>query len=579
MRSTKLFSLLPFVHLAMAQKNWTFVQQGNSGIIPLELITLSPTLALMYDRPYTNPLKLPNGESAWAGLWHFDTNMATPLETVTNTFCAGGAFISNGTLVAIGGQPLDDIPGWGNATDGTMGIRLFGPCTSADGTGPGCTVFEDPANMHLVVTRWYPTAVRIPDGSLFIMGGSDLLTTFNGADIAQNNYEFYPPRAGEVGQVRKSKFLEDTLPANLFPRSIVLPSGHVLMMANNQSVIYDIETDTELMRLPELPNGVRIGVPFDGFAQLLPLSPPLYEPTVLACGGSNKPDTITLDEMSIQDTATTQCQRMTLTPAGIAAGWEIEQLPDARVMPETVILPSGDVVILNGAHSGQVARYSGYPSVGDSADTGSNAANPAQRGIMYKTTLPSGQRITQDGLPTSPIPRMYHSAATLTGKGNIMVAASNPHPFVLTADNNPNNESFPSEYRVEYLNPDFITNGSPRPVISKSPSQLAFNAQGTITVTIPTSLASGELQVSLIDMGFITHAWHAGSRLVFLEHTLSGNTLTITTPPNGNIYPPGPAWIYVVADGVWSEGVQIMIGDGGNPPRPAQGVSVSITSV
>ncbi|KAJ7627324.1 immunoglobulin E-set, partial [Roridomyces roridus] len=140
--------------------------------------------------------------------------------------------------------------------------------------------------------------------------------------------------------------------------------------------------------------------------------------------------------------------------------------------------------------------------------------------------------------------------------------------------------SFPTEYRVEYLNPDFITNNSPRPVISKSPAQLAFNAQGTLTVTIPASLASGEIQVSLMDMGYITHAWHANSRLVFLENTLSGNnTLTITAPPNGNIYPPGPAWIYVVADGVWSVGVQVMIGDGGNPPRPAQGVTLNLTSL
>ncbi|KAJ7636209.1 glyoxal oxidase N-terminus-domain-containing protein [Roridomyces roridus] len=570
MHSSKLFSLLPFLRLAIASadRTWTFVQQGNSGIVPLELITLSPTLALMYDRPYTNPLKLPDGEPAWAGLWHFDTNTATPLKTITNTFCAGGAFISNGTLVAVGGQPLDSIPGWGNATDGTMGIRLFGPCTSKDGTGPGCTVFEDPKNMHLAVTRWYPTALRIPDGSLMIMGGSDILTTFNSADIAQNNIEFFPPRKGEKGKVRPSKFLNDTLPANLFPRSMVLPSGHVLMMANNQSVIYDIETNKELHRLPELPNGVRIGVPFDGFAQLLPLSPPLYEPTVLACGGSNKPDTITLEEMSIHDVASTQCQRMTLTSAGIAAGWQVEHMPEPRLMPETVILPTGDVLILNGAHSG----YSGYPSVGDSAATGSNAANPALRGIMYRTSLPHGQRLTQAGLPASSIPRMYHSAATFTAKGNVMVAASNPHPFVLTADNNPNNQSFPTEYRVEYLNPDFITHNSPRPVISHSPSKLAFNAKGTITVTIPRSLASGELQVSLMDMGFITHGWHAGSRLVFLEHKLKGNQLTITAPPNGNIYPPGPAWIYVVADGVWSEGVQIMIGDGGNPPRPSQGV-------
>jgi hypothetical protein len=81
-------------------------------------------------------------------------------------FCAGGAFISNGTLVSVAGQPLE-TPGQPPA-DGRMGIRLFGPCTSP--TCEDCTVFEDPEHIYLAVTRWYPTGLRIPDGSLMIIG-------------------------------------------------------------------------------------------------------------------------------------------------------------------------------------------------------------------------------------------------------------------------------------------------------------------------------------------------------------------------------------------------------------------------
>ena len=58
------------------------------------------------------------------------------------------------------------------------------------------------------------------------------------------------------------------------------------MVANNQSIIYDIETNTETP-LPEIPNGVHVTNPMDGSAILLPLSPPLYIPEVLVCGGSN----------------------------------------------------------------------------------------------------------------------------------------------------------------------------------------------------------------------------------------------------------------------------------------------------
>jgi len=71
-----------------------------------------------------------------------------------------------------------------------------------------------------------------------------------------------------------------------------------------------------------------------------------------------------------------------------------------------------------------------------------------------------------------------------------------------------------------------------------------------------------------MDLGYVTHAIHANSRLVYLVVSLSsGNvgTLTITGPPNGNIYPPGPGWIYFVVNGVPSKGTKVMVGDGKGP--------------
>lgn len=72
-----------------------------------------------------------------------------------------------------------------------------------------------------------------------------------------------------------------------------------------------------------------------------------------------------------------------------------------------------------------------------------------------------------------------------------------------------------------------------------------------------------------MDFGYVTHAVHANSRLVYLVSSLStsdGTTLSITGPPNGNIYPPGPGWIFVVVDGVPSKGTKVMVGNGQGPP-------------
>ena len=68
-----------------------------------------------------------------------------------------------------------------------------------------------------------------------------------------------------------------------------------------------------------------------------------------------------------------------------------------------------------------------------------------------------------------------------------------------------------------------------------------------------------------MDFGYVTHAVHANSRLVYLVSSVSNGEVTVTGPPDGNIYPPGPGWLMVVADGVPSEAVKVMIGDGRSP--------------
>lgn len=68
-----------------------------------------------------------------------------------------------------------------------------------------------------------------------------------------------------------------------------------------------------------------------------------------------------------------------------------------------------------------------------------------------------------------------------------------------------------------------------------------------------------------MDFGYVTHAVHANSRLVYLACSVSDGKITATGPPDGNIYPPGPGWLLVVADGVPSKAFKIMIGDGKGP--------------
>lgn len=70
-----------------------------------------------------------------------------------------------------------------------------------------------------------------------------------------------------------------------------------------------------------------------------------------------------------------------------------------------------------------------------------------------------------------------------------------------------------------------------------------------------------------MDLGFVTHGVHSNSRLVYLVNSVTADDeITVAGPPSGEIYPPGPGWIYVVVDGVPSIGVKVMVGSGKGPP-------------
>lgn len=537
-----------------AEAAWTFVQNGTTGIIGLELMVVSPTLAIMFDNGGNAPLRI-NGHPAWGALWNMETNRASPLDLKTNGFCASGGFLSNGSMVSVGGgfvNPGDNVPD----EDGLTSIRVFEPCTAPDGRN--CTIFDNPTVLHLAESRWYPTAIRIFDGSLMIMGGASAgMPFFNTRPV--NNFEFFPPK--DRGIPRPSSLLARTVPVNMFPRSFALPNGKVFIISDSQTALYDIEANTETP-LPSIPNSVRIANPYDGAATLLPLSPPHYIPEVLVCGGSTARENSRPSKLSTQDPASNQCSRIVLNTEGIARGWQVERMAEGRTLSEMVLLPGGEVLIINGAATG----YSAIGSVGDQVVGSSNADHPHLTPSLYRPSAPSGQRFTSQDMPRSSIPRLYHSAVTLTPKGNILVTGSNPNWLI------DNTTFFKSELRAEYLNPPYMV--VDRPVLRNVPTKLGYNQTLSVAITIPIELDVSRVQVTLMDLGFSSHSFHSSDRLVFMtaEVSSSRTMLSFLTPPNNRVYPPGPGWVFVTVAGVTSEGVQVMVGSGASPPVPNQGV-------
>ncbi|KAI9060002.1 copper radical oxidase [Trametes sanguinea] len=549
--SLSLLSLLaPFALGAPSAPGWRFdLKAERSGIVALESIVVSPTLVIFFDRASDDPLQI-NNHSAWGALWNLETSTVKPLNVLTNSFCASGALLSNGSMASVGGDPRG-FPGNPAINPGNQAIRIFEPCASP--TGDGCTLFEDPQTLHLLEDRWYPSSIRIFDGSLLIVGGTHVNENFYNLHPA-NSFEFFPPKESTP---RPSAFLERSLPANLFPRIFALPDGKVFMVANNQSIIYDIEANTERI-LPDIPNNVRVTNPIDGSAILLPLSPPDYIPEVLVCGGTST-DPLDPSLLSSQTPATTQCSRIRLDEAGIAKGWEVEHMLEPRTMPELVHIPNGQVLIANGARSGFAAIKQVQDPIGNS-----NSDHAVLVPSVYTPDAPLGRRISNAGMPSSGIARVYHSSITLTPQGNFLVAGSNPNGNTTVGPG----IKFPSEFRVQTLDPPFMF--VERPKILNTPEKLAFNKSFTVPISVPSSLASpgAKVQVALMDLGFSSHAFHSSARLVFMDATISKDrkSLTFTTPPNGRVFPPGPATVFLTINDVTSEGAWVMMGSGNSPP-------------
>ncbi|KDN34482.1 hypothetical protein RSAG8_12420, partial [Rhizoctonia solani AG-8 WAC10335] len=481
----------------------------------MQLTVATETSVVILDKFEKNPLHDEHDKPVWGAVYSTASNAARPLHVVTNSFCATGTWLSNGTLANVGGNQRENSAN-STASNGIQGIRLFNPCADSD----SCDIYESPQRIRLTSSRWYPSSARLSDGSSFIYGGAYGGAWTNSEWINNPTYEFYPPKNihGHNGLQIPSQFLKDSLPHNMFPHVILLPDNDLFVAANNMAMKFSWQTNTE-KRLPSLPNGQRVAYPMSAPAVLLPLTwENNYRPEVILFGGSELPDTLKESEVSSQSPTSRQVSRIALDATGIATGWSTETMPEGRVMADATILPDGKILIVNGAKTGTA----GFGNVPDQVGQ-SNADNPAFTPVVYDPAAPAGTRFSSAGMPTSNIARLYHSASTLLPDGRVMIAGSSPNLDVSTT-------KYKTEYQVEYLNPPYMS--KVRPSYTGLPSTWNYGQDISLAVKLPP--AAHQVEVSLMDLGFSTHSVHMDMRMVKLKCTLSldRRTLTVTGPPN-----------------------------------------------
>ncbi|BGP18930.1 hypothetical protein JCM10213_005483 [Rhodosporidiobolus nylandii] len=534
---------------------------GESGVSAQQLFLGQSNKVYIVDKTERNPVNVTGvaGEHpAWAVEYDIDTNQYRPMDVVTNSFCAGGNVLGNGTWINIGGNQAIGYGGL-NANpfkgpykngDGGKATRRLDVCDDET-----CDWVDDGSN-YMTTRRWYPTLETLEDGSMIVIGGCDWGGYVN--DAGQNNptYEFYPSRGGPVGL----NLLTQTLPANLFPLTWLLPSGNIFIQANWGTEIFDYKNNVEYP-LADIPHAVRT-YPGSAATAMMPLTPANnWTATVMFCGGTDlKPDQWTLNWNIAGYPADSTCVSMT---PDVSTDWVDEEgLPEPRVMGNFIFLPDGRLVLLNGIGKGTAGYGNTSWAIGESFGD-----DPVHTIRYFDYNQPNGSRFS-DVIAESTVDRMYHSSATILPDGSVLSSGSNPN-----ADYVPDGFAgykYFTEYRVERFYPDYYTKARPNP--SGLPTSLSYGGD-YFDVTLKSSDFKGEsaldnTKVVLIRPGFSTHAMNMGQRYVQLNSTYdvsSDGTATLhvaQVPPNPAILPPGPVLIYVVVDGVPSNGTWVMVGNG-----------------
>ena len=160
---------------------------------------------------------------------------------------------------------------------------------------------------------------------------------------------------------------------------------------------------------------------------------------------------------------------------------------------------------------------------------------------------------TVTNLEEEALSRLYHSTSLLLPDGTVIsMGGGAPGPFVQT-----NAEI----YRPEYL---FDENGQPaeRIKIIDSPEDVAQMTSFTITVDD----ASAVERITLLKHGSSTHSFNMGAGFIEGDFTvdLASNTITITPPPNPNVFMPGSWMVFALdANGTPSEAIHVNAALGG----------------
>lgn len=456
------------------------------------------------------------------------------LQIQTDTWCSSGGLTVDGHLVGTGGYQ-----------GGANTVRYLWTCDT-------CDWIEYPT--ALAEPRWYSTQVTLPDGGFIVVGGRGAFS-----------YEYIPPQGQSNKQSIYLPLLREThdqlaghfgtenfyrIENNLYPFVNLVTDGNLFIFSNNRSILFDPKANRVIREYPVLTGGSR-NYPASGMSVLLPIKlhaghQKIIHSDILVCGGAAWDAFYYAEDKKQFWPALQDCGRIRITEPNPV--WKKEMMPTRRVMGDMTILPTGDVLLVNGAQNGTSAW--------------NDAEEPALAPALYKTKEKRHHRF-QELAPTT-IPRMYHSVSVLLPDGKVLIAGSNTH------DGYKFDHKYPTELRVEKFSPPYLDPAlahlRPEIVLDKSDCMVGYGQRISIQVKTTEGIKQSDIRITMYAPAFTTHGTSMNQRLVILglvevinDVAPGQHKIVAEAPPSGVITPPGYYLLYVVYKGVPSPGMWFQI--------------------
>ncbi len=435
-----------------------------------------------------------------------------------DVFCSGVAVLPDGRAFVVGGTSDYSFTGENRSS-------IFDPLTNS---------FLQSQSM--VDGRWYATITTLGDGRVMAWSGIKLTGGTN------NTVEIYDLKNAGAGW--SSPTAAPVTPP-LYPRMFLLPGGKVFYTghgsggSNANGYFFDPVARTWTISAPTTRNRSY------GTAVLLPLLPPAYTPKIMALGGGDNPAT-----------SSTETIDLSVTPPVWTPG---PDMSTGRIQMDAVLLPDGRVLALGG-------------SVNNEAPDG-----PGKTADLFN---PATGTVSLGGGGTASYSRLYHSAALLLPDARVMSIGSNPGG---RGSYQPAMEIYTPPYLFD-ANDRLVTNRPNITGVSPSSGAIGYGAPFSVSYTSTSPISSAVL----VRPGSVTHAFDFEQRLIGLcgpspQPACSGSgTLNLTTPPDGNIAPPGYYMLFLLdSNGVPSKAQFIQLSLYGTAPpvgaiaTPASDVTIA----